>query len=158
MASSRNQCEGCPEITISSTKEVLQQEMEASESTKRRAELETELAESKQAQAELREELQQVQKELYSQSRSASSDTTHLVARSDKLKAAENDLDRKIKCLMKSLAEESERRSTAQQRANEVVWRRKGLESELKPIALDAASITYRGRTGKYKTAVMPQT
>jgi phytoene dehydrogenase-like protein len=33
-----------------------------------------------------------------------------------------------------------------------------GLESELKPIPLDAASITYRGRRGKYKTAVMPQT
>ena len=33
-----------------------------------------------------------------------------------------------------------------------------GLESELKPIPLDACSITYRGRSGKYRNAVMPQT
>lgn len=33
-----------------------------------------------------------------------------------------------------------------------------GLESELKPIPLDNMPITYRGRRGKYKTAIMPQT
>jgi phytoene dehydrogenase-like protein len=33
-----------------------------------------------------------------------------------------------------------------------------GLEAELKPIPLDACSITYRGRSGKYRNAVMPQT
>jgi len=40
----------------------------------------------------------------------------------------------------------------------EAAFRELGVESELKPIALDVCSITYRGRSGEYKTAIMDQT
>jgi len=40
----------------------------------------------------------------------------------------------------------------------DVVLNEVGVESELKPIALDVCSITYRGRSGEYKTAIMDQT
>lgn len=45
-----------------------------------------------------------------------------------------------------------------QDAAFSAVFRELGLESELKPIPLNLCSITYRGRSGRYKTAVMPQT
>ena len=37
----------------------------------------------------------------------------------------------------------------------EAAFRELGVESELKPIALDVCSITYRGRSGEYKTAII---
>ena len=40
----------------------------------------------------------------------------------------------------------------------EVAFRELGVESELKPIALDVCSITYRVRSGEYRTAIMDQT
>lgn len=45
-----------------------------------------------------------------------------------------------------------------QDAAFSAVFKELGLESELKPIPLDFCSITYRGQSGRYKTAVMPQT
>jgi hypothetical protein len=40
----------------------------------------------------------------------------------------------------------------------ETAFRELGVESELKPIALDVCSVTYRGRSGEYKTAIVDQT
>ncbi len=39
-----------------------------------------------------------------------------------------------------------------------VAYRELGMESELKPIPLENAGLAYRGRSGKYKTGILPAT